>query len=144
MRNAATERARELRNQPAGTGKRAQKARKIPVRRNEAKELLKTKELAFSGARTGLPFQGKKPPSKPLTWRKIHHLWGIYLSARSRMNRHILDGYSTSSSGLGGRRLQLFTKCPFSLQRRRSEVGLASGMLWTRLWGSIYKRDAGA
>ena len=63
MENAATGRGRELRNRPAGGGKRAQNAKKM-VGRKEAKELLKIKELAFSGGQNGLPFQGKKPPTK--------------------------------------------------------------------------------
>ena len=96
---------------------------------NTVKELLKIKELDFSGAQNELPFQGKKPPSKPMTRRKIQHLWGISLSARTRMSRHILDGYFTSTCGLGAGSLQSFTKCPLRQQRRSSGARLASRML---------------
>jgi len=123
MRNAATEGLRELRNRPAGGGKRAQNAKKILFRRNEPKALLKIKQLAFLGAQNELPFQGKNPPSKPITRRKIHHLWGISLFARPPMSRHILDGYSARTCGLGARSLQSFSKCPLSPQRRRSGLG---------------------
>jgi hypothetical protein len=110
---------------------------------NTVKELLKIQELGFSGAQNGLPSPGKKPPSKPITQRKIQHLWGISLSARTRMSRHILDGYSTSTCGLGARSLQSFPKCPLSQQRRRSGVGLASRMLQNRLGGSMYSKTRG-
>jgi hypothetical protein len=101
MRNAAPERVRELQNRPGGSGKWAPSAKKILFRRNEPKTLVKIKQLAFSGAQNELPFQGKNPPSKPITRRKIHHLWGIFLSARTMMGRHILEGYSPSRCGLG-------------------------------------------
>jgi hypothetical protein len=110
---------------------------------NTVKELLKIQKLGFSGAQNELPSPGKKPPSHPITWRKIHHLWGISLSARTRMSRHILDGYSTSTCGLGARSLQSFSKCPLSQQRRRSGVGLASSMLRNRLRWSMYSKTRG-
>ena len=123
MENAATERVRELRNRPGGGGKWAPNAKKILTRWNEPKTLLKIKQLAFSGAQNEPPSQGKNPPSKPITRRKIHHLWGISLSARPPMSRHILDGNSTSTCGLGARSLQSFSKCPLRQQRRRSGLG---------------------
>jgi len=143
MRNATTKGVKELRNRPAGGGKRAQNGKKMLFGRNEAKELLKIKELAFSGAQNELPFQGKKHPPKPITRRKIHHLWGISLSARPPMSKYILDGSSASPCGLGARSLQLFSKCPLSPQRRRSGVGLASRMLRNRLRGSMYSKTRG-
>src|SRR5208337_3270171 len=123
MRNAATERGRELQNRPGGGGKRAWKAKKILFRRNEPKTLLKIQRLAFSGAQNGLSFQGKNPPSKPITRRKIHHLWGISLSARPAISKQLLAGNSTSMCGLGASSLQLFSKCPLSQQRHRSGLG---------------------
>ena len=79
--------------------------------------------------KTSCLFRAKTPHQKPITRRKIHHLWGIFLSTRPPMSRHILDGYSKSTCGLGARSLQSFSKCPLSQQRRRSGVGLASRML---------------
>jgi hypothetical protein len=50
-------------------------------------------------------------------------LWGIFLSARPPISKHILDSHSTSTCGLGARSLQSFSKCPLSQQRRRSGLG---------------------
>jgi len=111
--------------------------------RNEAKELLTTQELAFSGTQDELLFQGKKHPPKPITRRKIHHLWGISLSARPPMSTYILDGSSASRCGLGARSLQLFSKCPPSQQRTKSGVRLASRMLQNWLRGSKYSKTRG-
>ena len=119
--SAAKEGVRELGNPPAGGGERAQSAKRIL--RNEPKTLLNVKQLAFSGAQNERPFQGKNPPSKPITRRKIHHLWGIFLSIWPQMSRHILEGQSTSTCGLGARRLQSLSKCPLSQGRRRSGLG---------------------
>ena len=47
--------------------------------------------------KTSWPFRAKTPHQKPVTRRKPHHLWGIFLFARSPMSRHILDGYSTAT-----------------------------------------------
>jgi hypothetical protein len=93
--------------------------------RNKTNELLNIKDLTHSRGQNKRPFQGKNPPSKPKIWRKIHHWWGISLSARPQMSKHILDGGATSRCGLGARSLQSFSKCPLSQQRRRSGVGLA-------------------
>ena len=80
----------------------------IPLRKRPRKP-----QLCAAGpllAQNKLPFQGKNPPSKPMTRRKIGRLWGIFLSARPPMSKHILDGYSTatccrcpSRSGSAGR-----------------------------------------
>ncbi len=61
MENAATQRVTELRNRPAGGGKRAQNAKKM-VGQKEAKELLKIKELAFFGRSKRTAFSGQKTP----------------------------------------------------------------------------------
>jgi hypothetical protein len=83
--------------------------------------------------KTSCLFRAKTPHQKPITRRKIHHLWGIFLSARPRMSRHILDGYSKLTYALGARSLQPFSKCPLSQQRRRWGVRLASRMLQNRV-----------
>ena len=70
-------------------------------------------------------------------------LWGNSLSVRTRRSRHILDARSSLTCGWGARSLQSLTKCPPSRQRHRSGVGLASGMLQNRLWGSIYNKTPG-
>ena len=111
---------------------------------NTVKELLKIQELGFSGAQNGLPSPGKKPPSKPITQRKIQHLWGISLSARTRMSRHILDGYSTSTCGLGARRLQSLSKCPLSQGRRRSGLRWHHACSTSRLRESGYSKKRGS
>jgi len=60
MRKLARERRKEVRNRPGGGRKWGENAKKILNRRNKAKDLLKTKELSFSGAQNGLLFAGKK------------------------------------------------------------------------------------
>jgi hypothetical protein len=60
MRKLARERGKEVRNRPGRGGKRGENTKKILNRWNEAKKLLNTKELAFSGAQNGLVFAGKK------------------------------------------------------------------------------------
>ena len=81
------------------------------------------KGVSFLGRSKRTAFSGQKPPIKPITRRKIHHLWGISLFERPPMSRHILDGYSARTCGLGARSLQSFSKCPLSPQRRRSGLG---------------------
>ena len=56
----ASERGKEVGNRPGGGGKWGENAKKILNRRNKAKDLLKAKELAFSGAQNELVFTGKK------------------------------------------------------------------------------------
>jgi hypothetical protein len=58
----------------AGGGKLAQGAKKRLNRGNEAKNLLKAKGLAFSGAQNEPNFQGRKPRSKPRRWPSIDDL----------------------------------------------------------------------
>ena len=60
MRKLARARGKEVRDQPGGGGKWAENVKKILNRRNEPKNLLKAKELAFSGAQNELVFAGKK------------------------------------------------------------------------------------
>jgi hypothetical protein len=47
MRKLASGRGKEVRNRPGGVGKWGKNTKKILNRRNEAKDLLKTQELAF-------------------------------------------------------------------------------------------------
>ena len=51
-------------NQPPGCGRWAQMAKKILNRRNEPKDLLKIRELAFSEAENELFVKSKKPQTK--------------------------------------------------------------------------------
>ncbi|MGB9485691.1 MAG: hypothetical protein WCD04_06225, partial [Terriglobia bacterium] len=51
----------------------AEKAKKILNRRNEPKDLLKRKELSFSGAQNELVFDCQKRQSKLRNGRKSHH-----------------------------------------------------------------------
>ena len=60
MRKLARARGKEVRDQPGGGGKWGENSKKILNRRNEAKNLLKTNELAFSGAQNELVFAGNK------------------------------------------------------------------------------------
>jgi hypothetical protein len=68
MVKAPADRSQRVQNRAAGGGKSAQNAKKILNRGNEPKNLLKAKELAFSGAQNEPNFQGQKPPSKPRRW----------------------------------------------------------------------------
>ena len=142
MRNAATKGVRELRNRPAGGGKRAPIARKMLFGRNEAKELFKIKEFAFYHSKR-TAFSGQQPPLKANNTAKNPPPVGICLSGGTLTSRYNLDGYSTSTCGLGARSVQLFPKCPPSQQRRRSGVGLASSMLKNRRWRSMYSKTRG-
>ena len=54
MGNVGTERAKGTRNRLGGGAKRSANAKKILNRGNEPKDLLKTKDLAFSGAQNEL------------------------------------------------------------------------------------------
>jgi hypothetical protein len=77
MENAATERAKWVLNWPSQGGKWTQNAKKILLRGNKPKNLLKVKELAFSGAQNEVPFECPKTQSNPRLWPKIYNLWGI-------------------------------------------------------------------
>jgi hypothetical protein len=65
MTNAPADRSQEVLNRAAGGGKSAQNAKKILNRGNEAKNILKTNELAFSGAQNEPNSHCQKPQSKP-------------------------------------------------------------------------------
>jgi hypothetical protein len=69
-------------------GKSAQNAKKILNRGNEPKNLLKAKELAFSGAQNEPKFQGQKPQSKLRIRPKNDDLLGI------EQNRKLENGNS--------------------------------------------------
>jgi hypothetical protein len=60
MRKLARERGKEVGNRPGGGGNWGENTKKILNRRNEAKDLLKAKELAFPGAQNELVFAGRK------------------------------------------------------------------------------------
>jgi hypothetical protein len=60
VRKLARERGKEVRNRPGGVRKWGENTKKILNRRNEPKDLLKTKELSFLGAENELLFAGKK------------------------------------------------------------------------------------
>jgi hypothetical protein len=119
------------------------------IRRSTPTAALKIKELANTWAQDSrLPikkdsegvFGCKKPRPRPDTWRKIHHWWGISLSAQPVTSRHIVDGHATSACGLVARSLQSLSQCPLSQQRGGSRVGLASGMLWNKPGESMYSK----
>jgi hypothetical protein len=60
MGKLASGRGKGVGNRPGGGGKQGENTKKILNRGNEAKDLLKTKELAFSGAQNELAFAGQK------------------------------------------------------------------------------------
>jgi hypothetical protein len=64
MRKLASERGKGVRNRPGSSRKSARNAKKILNRGNEAKNMLKAKELTFSGAQNELVFERKKAQSK--------------------------------------------------------------------------------
>jgi hypothetical protein len=72
MRKLARERGKEVRNRPGGVGKWGENTKKILNRGNEPKDLLKAKELAFSGAENELVFQSQKPQTKRKMVAKRH------------------------------------------------------------------------
>jgi hypothetical protein len=72
MRKLARERGKEVRNRPGGVGKRGENTKKILNRGNEPKNVLKAKELAFSGAENELVFQSQKPQTKRKMVAKRH------------------------------------------------------------------------
>jgi hypothetical protein len=77
MRKLARERGKEVRIRPGGAGKWGENAKKILNRGNEPKDLLKTKELAFSGAKNELFLECHKGQSKPRIGPGIPELWRI-------------------------------------------------------------------
>jgi hypothetical protein len=76
MANDSTDRFQGVPSRPAGCGDWAQNTKKILFRRNEAKSLLKIKELAVLGPKNELVLESQKPRSKPRIWPRIHALWG--------------------------------------------------------------------
>jgi hypothetical protein len=64
MRRLASERAKGVRDQRGGRGKCAENRKKILNSGNEPKNVLKTKALAFSGAKNELVFEGKRTQIK--------------------------------------------------------------------------------
>jgi hypothetical protein len=70
MEKAATEGAERVRSRCAGNGGRAEDARKMLFRGNEAKDLLKTRKLTFSGAQDELLFECKNAVSSEKYGRK--------------------------------------------------------------------------
>jgi hypothetical protein len=77
MRKLASMPGKEVRIRPGGVGKWGENAKKILNRGNEPKDLLKTKELAFSGAKNELFFECHKGQPKPRIGPGIRELWGI-------------------------------------------------------------------
>ena len=67
---------KEVRNRPGGGRESAKNAKKILNRGNELKDLLKAKELAFSGAKNELFFECYKGQSKPRIGPGIPELLG--------------------------------------------------------------------
>jgi hypothetical protein len=65
MKKVTTEGAKGVRNRSADSGKSAENAKKMLFRGNEAKNTLKTKHLAFSGAQNELFFDTRNPRSNP-------------------------------------------------------------------------------
>jgi hypothetical protein len=76
MLDAPPHRLQGVPDRPLGCGRWAQKAKKILNRRNEAKILLKLKELAFSGAQNKLVFECEKRQAKRKISPTIDELWG--------------------------------------------------------------------
>jgi hypothetical protein len=74
MIKTPADRSQGVPNRPGGGGKSAQNAKKILNRGNEPKNVLKVKELAFSGAQNEPGFHCNKPRSKPRRWPLIDDL----------------------------------------------------------------------
>jgi Na+-transporting NADH:ubiquinone oxidoreductase subunit NqrF len=64
MRRLASERAKGVANRCGGRGKCAENRKKILNSGNEPKNVMKTKELSFSGAKNELVFECKRTPIK--------------------------------------------------------------------------------
>ncbi|MGD0457614.1 MAG: hypothetical protein ABSC21_07695 [Terriglobia bacterium] len=64
MRKLASERGKQVANRLGGGGKWVENRKKILNSGNEPKNILKAKELAFSGAQNELVFERKKAQSK--------------------------------------------------------------------------------
>jgi hypothetical protein len=77
MRRLASERAKGVADRRGGSGKCAENRKKILNSGNEPKNVLKTKELSFSGAKNELVFERKKGQTKPKKWPKNILLCGF-------------------------------------------------------------------
>ena len=73
----ASERAKGVRDQRGGSGKCVENRKKILNSGNEPKNVLKTKELSFSGAKNELVFERKKGQTKPKKRPKNNLLCGF-------------------------------------------------------------------
>jgi len=74
MRKLASERGKGVADGRGGGGKYVQNRKKILNRGNEPKNILKAKELAFSGAQNELVLERKKAQSKRKMGPKIREL----------------------------------------------------------------------
>jgi hypothetical protein len=70
MRKIGSERGKQVANRRGGGGKWVKNREKILNRGNEPKNVLKTQELACSGAENELAFERKKAQTKRKMWRK--------------------------------------------------------------------------
>jgi hypothetical protein len=77
MRRLASERAKGVRDQRGDRGKCVENRKKILNSGNEPKNILKTKELAFLGAKNELVFWPNELKSKLRKWPKTHLLCGF-------------------------------------------------------------------
>ena len=77
MRRLAIERAKGVADRRGGRGKCVENRKKILNSGNEPKNVLKTQELAFSGAKNELVLEGKRTQIKTKKWPKTHLLCGI-------------------------------------------------------------------
>jgi hypothetical protein len=119
MENAGTERAKGTRNRLGGGSKQPENAKKILNRGNEPKDLLKSKDLAFSGAQNELFLECKKtdqsekraaiaqaleqesgfrtqdsgPKSEDSGDRKVGALSGAEPGVRSQIQEHLLSAF---------------------------------------------------
>jgi len=74
MRKLASERGKGFADGRGGGGKCVENRKKILNRGNEPKNMLKAKELAFSGAKNELVFERKKAQSKRKMGPKLEEL----------------------------------------------------------------------
>jgi hypothetical protein len=102
MRRLASERGKRVRNRPGGGGKCVENRKKILNRGNEPKNMLKAKELTFSGAQNELVFERKKAQSKRKMGAKIGELLRSFVvPIRSGLLCRNSTHYSFPLSSLG-------------------------------------------
>jgi len=77
MRKLASERAKGAADRRGGRGKCVENRKKILNSGNEPKNVLKTRELSFSGAKNELVLEGKRTQIKAKKVAKTHLLCGI-------------------------------------------------------------------